>query len=178
MAKLTLTSLGGAGTVTGSKHLLELGGRRILVDCGLFQGLKELRLRNWARFPLDPADIDAVLLTHAHLDHSGYLPKLVREGYRGPVFCTAATADLTGRSVTRTFTSLDNGTGVSWRETRSNTDFDDYGRPTRVENLVVATGHAMIGVSLGPVTGKLVAALCAGERPAIDLSLLRPERFG
>lgn len=95
MARLTLTSLGGAGTVTGSKHLLELGGRRILVDCGLFQGLKELRLRNWARFPLDPADIDAVLLTHAHLDHSGYLPKLVREGYRGPVFCTAATADLT-----------------------------------------------------------------------------------
>lgn len=94
MAKLTLTSLGGAGTVTGSKHLLQLGGRRVLVDCGLFQGLKPLRLKNWEPFPIDPASIDAVVLTHAHLDHSGYLPRLVREGFRGDVFCSAATADL------------------------------------------------------------------------------------
>lgn len=94
MANLTLTSLGGVGTVTGSKHLLQLGGRRILVDCGLFQGLKTLRLKNWEPLPLDAASIDAVVLTHAHLDHVGYLPRLVREGFRGEVFCSSATADL------------------------------------------------------------------------------------
>jgi metallo-beta-lactamase family protein len=89
-----LTSLGGAGTVTGSKHLLEAGGRRILVDCGLFQGLKNLRELNWARFPVDPASIDAIVLTHAHLDHSGYIPRLALQGFRGPVFCTEATRDV------------------------------------------------------------------------------------
>jgi metallo-beta-lactamase family protein len=94
MAKLTLTSLGGAGTVTGSKHLLELGGRSLLVDCGLFQGLKALRLKNWEPLSREAASIDAVVLTHAHLDHSGYLPRLVREGFRGPIYCSAATADL------------------------------------------------------------------------------------
>lgn len=87
--------LGAAGTVTGSRHLIETGGRRVLVDCGLFQGLKELRERNRAPFPVDPASIDAVVLTHAHLDHSGWLPVLVREGYAGPIHCTAATAELT-----------------------------------------------------------------------------------
>ena len=91
---LTFTSLGGAGTVTGSKHLLEHDGRRILVDCGLFQGLKNLRELNWARFPVDPASIDAIVLTHAHLDHSGYLPKLVRDGFRGPIISTRATRDV------------------------------------------------------------------------------------
>jgi metallo-beta-lactamase family protein len=90
----SLTFLGAAGTVTGSKHLLEVGGRRILVDCGLFQGLKELRLRNWAPLPIDPATIDAVVLTHAHLDHCGYLPRLVSAGFRGRVFCTPATKEL------------------------------------------------------------------------------------
>jgi metallo-beta-lactamase family protein len=90
----TLTFLGAAETVTGSKHLLEVGGARILVDCGLFQGLKELRLRNWEPLPLDPATIDAVVLTHAHLDHCGYLPKLVAGGYRGRIWCTGATRDL------------------------------------------------------------------------------------
>ncbi len=94
MSQASLTFLGAAGTVTGSRHLLRVGGRSILVDCGLFQGLKELRLKNWAAFPVDPETIDDVVLTHAHLDHSGYLPKLVREGFRGRVFCTAATADL------------------------------------------------------------------------------------
>jgi metallo-beta-lactamase family protein len=93
---LTLTSLGGAGTVTGSRHLLECNGQRLLIDCGLFQGYKALRERNWAPFPVDPASIDAIVLTHAHIDHSGYLPKLVREGYRGPVFCSSATKDLCG----------------------------------------------------------------------------------
>lgn len=89
-----LTFLGATGTVTGSRYLVEAGGRRVLVDCGLFQGYKQLRLRNWAPFPVDPASIDAVVLTHAHLDHSGYLPRLVQDGFRGPVFCTAGTEAL------------------------------------------------------------------------------------
>ena len=93
-ATLSLTFLGAAGTVTGSKHLLEVDGRRILVDCGLFQGLKELRERNWAPLPIDAATIDAVILTHAHLDHCGYLPRLVSAGFRGRIFCTPATKDL------------------------------------------------------------------------------------
>src|SRR6266480_863648 len=89
-----LTFLGAARTVTGSKYLLDINGKRILVDCGLFQGLKELRLRNWEPLPLVASDISAVVLTHAHLDHSGYLPRLVAEGYHGRIFCTAGTADL------------------------------------------------------------------------------------
>lgn len=91
---LSISFLGGAGTVTGSRFLLEHDGRRVLVDCGLFQGLKQLRLRNWATFPVDPASIDAVLLTHAHLDHSGYLPALVRDGFRGAVHASHATVEL------------------------------------------------------------------------------------
>jgi metallo-beta-lactamase family protein len=90
----TLTFLGAAGTVTGSKHLLEVSGTRVLVDCGLFQGLKELRQRNWAPLPIDPSSIHAVALTHAHLDHCGYLPRLVANGFKGRIFCTGATADL------------------------------------------------------------------------------------
>lgn len=91
---LTLRSLGGAETVTGSKHLIDADGTRVLVDCGLFQGLKHLRERNWAPLAVPPDSIDAVVLTHAHLDHSGYLPKLVREGFRGIAHCTEATAEL------------------------------------------------------------------------------------
>ncbi len=90
----TLTFLGAAGTVTGSKHLLDTGKVQVLVDCGLFQGFKPLRLRNWAALPQALRGVDAVLLTHAHVDHSGYLPVLVREGYRGAIYCTAATAAL------------------------------------------------------------------------------------
>lgn len=89
-----LTFLGANATVTGSRHLVEAGRARILVDCGLFQGYKPLRLRNWAPFPVDPRSIDAVVLTHAHLDHSGYLPRLVSEGFAGKVWCTPATRDL------------------------------------------------------------------------------------
>ncbi len=74
--KMKITFLGGTGTVTGSKYLVEIGKMHILVDCGLFQGLKELRLRNWAKLPFDPKKLDAVVLTHAHIDHSGYLPVL------------------------------------------------------------------------------------------------------
>ena len=91
---LTLTFLGGAGTVTGSKYLLEHDRRRLLVDCGLFQGYKPLRLRNWSPLPVAPGSLDAVLLTHAHLDHSGYLPLLVKNGFHGSIFCTPATKDL------------------------------------------------------------------------------------
>jgi metallo-beta-lactamase family protein len=86
--------LGAAGTVTGSKTLVEAEGARVLVDCGLYQGVKALRLRNWAEFPVDPASIDAVLLTHAHIDHSGYLPALVRDGFAGPVYCSEPTREL------------------------------------------------------------------------------------
>jgi metallo-beta-lactamase family protein len=91
---VTLTCLGAARTVTGSKHLLEANGHRILVDCGLFQGLKELRARNWQPLPVRAGALDAVVLTHAHLDHCGYLPRLVGQGFRGRVFCTPATAAL------------------------------------------------------------------------------------
>jgi len=90
----TLTFLGAAGTVTGSKHYLQSGQTRLLLDCGLFQGLKELRLRNWAPCPVPAASIGGVLLSHAHIDHSGALPRLGREGFRGPIYCTPGTADL------------------------------------------------------------------------------------
>jgi metallo-beta-lactamase family protein len=86
-----ITFLGATGTVTGSKYLLEALGKKVLIDCGLFQGLKELRLRNWDTFSVNPAEIDAVILTHAHIDHCGYLPRLTRQGFKGPVYCTHAT---------------------------------------------------------------------------------------
>lgn len=89
-----LTFLGGAGTVTGSRFLVETPTATVLVDCGLFQGLKELRLRNWEPFPHDPAAIDAIVITHAHIDHIGYLPRLVKLGYGGPVYCSENTAAL------------------------------------------------------------------------------------
>jgi metallo-beta-lactamase family protein len=88
---LTLTSYGAARTVTGSKHLLDVGGHKVLVDCGMFQGLKELRDRNWQPLPLG---VEAVILTHAHLDHCGLLPRLVQQGFKGRIFCTPATAEL------------------------------------------------------------------------------------
>lgn len=91
---MRLTFLGAAGTVTGSRYLLEHAGKRVLVDCGLFQGLKNLRLRNWDPLPVDAASINAVVLTHAHIDHSGYLPALAAQGFHGPVFATQATRDL------------------------------------------------------------------------------------
>ena len=91
---LRLQFLGAAGTVTGSKYLIEASQTRVLVDCGLFQGYKQLRLRNWAEPPFNPASVSAVVLTHAHIDHSGYLPLLVRKGFRGRIYCTEATGDL------------------------------------------------------------------------------------
>ncbi len=92
MAKISF--YGGVGTVTGSKYLLEHNGKKVLVDCGLFQGGHELRERNWRDLPFDPNDLDAVIITHAHIDHTGFLPRLVKLGYSGPVFTSRATADL------------------------------------------------------------------------------------
>jgi metallo-beta-lactamase family protein len=86
--------LGAAKSVTGSKYLLDIDGFKLLFDCGLFQGLKELRLRNWENFPIDPSSIDAVIISHAHIDHTGYLPRLVKQGFTGPVYCTVPTAEL------------------------------------------------------------------------------------
>ena len=94
MARITF--LGAAGTVSGSRHLLEHDGRRVLVDCGLFQGEKGLRERNWARFPVPASSIDAVVLTHGHIDHSGWLPRLTREGFKGHILTSPATSDLLG----------------------------------------------------------------------------------
>lgn len=91
---LSLQFLGGVGTVTGSKYLLTHGEQRVLIDCGLFQGVKDLRLRNWQPLPIDPGQLDAVILTHAHLDHTGYLPLLLKNGFRKSIFCTAPTRDL------------------------------------------------------------------------------------
>ena len=92
---MKITFLGGAETVTGSKTLVEINDKKILIDCGLFQGLKELRLKNWDQFPINPASIDVVLLTHAHLDHCGYIPLLVKNGFNGTIYCTPPTFELT-----------------------------------------------------------------------------------
>jgi len=86
--------LGGAGSVTGSKYLLSIGDKKILVDCGLYQGVKNLRSKNWQKFPVDPASISAVLLTHAHIDHSGYIPALMKAGFNGPIYSSSGTFDL------------------------------------------------------------------------------------
>jgi metallo-beta-lactamase family protein len=90
----TLTFWGGVGTVTGSKYLVESGGARVLVDCGLFQGLRELRERNWEEPPFDAKSLDAIVITHAHVDHTGYLPRVVALGFKGPVYCSKGTAEL------------------------------------------------------------------------------------
>lgn len=94
-SEFKLKFLGGAGTVTGSKILLETHNKRILIDCGLFQGLKELRMLNWTAFPVNPESIDEMILTHAHLDHCGYIPLLVKNGFKGPIHCTSPTLNLT-----------------------------------------------------------------------------------
>jgi metallo-beta-lactamase family protein len=91
---MNLSFLGAADAVTGSRHLVNIGDQRILLDCGMFQGFKTLRERNWQAFPFPPVEIDAVVLSHAHLDHSGWLPVLVKQGFKGPVYCSAATRDL------------------------------------------------------------------------------------
>lgn len=94
--QFSLTFAGGAGSVTGSKYLVRANGRQFLLDCGLFQGLRDLRLRNWAEPPFDPSALDAVVLSHSHLDHTGYLPLLAKRGFKGSVYCSSGTADLLG----------------------------------------------------------------------------------
>jgi metallo-beta-lactamase family protein len=94
MAKPSVQFLGAAGTVTGSKHLIRHAGRQVMLDCGMFQGTKSIRERNWSALPFDPHQLDAIVLSHAHIDHTGHLPLVVRHGYRGPVYCTSGTADL------------------------------------------------------------------------------------
>lgn len=91
---MKITFLGATNTVTGSKYLLSLDDKNILIDCGLFQGLKELRLRNWKKFPVDAKKIHSIILTHAHLDHSGYIPVLIKNGFTGKIYCSNATKDL------------------------------------------------------------------------------------
>ncbi|MGZ3711574.1 MAG: MBL fold metallo-hydrolase, partial [Bdellovibrionota bacterium] len=91
---MKLRFLGAAGTVTGSRYLLQQGNTKVLIDCGLFQGFKQLRLRNWESFPIPPSEIDAVVLTHSHLDHSGYLPLFVKNGFKGPIYATSPAIDL------------------------------------------------------------------------------------
>ena len=90
----SISFFGGVGSVTGSKYLVEAGDKRVLVECGLFQGLKELRERNWEPPPFDPRSLDAVIITHAHIDHTGYLPRVVKLGFSGPVFASKGTGDL------------------------------------------------------------------------------------
>jgi metallo-beta-lactamase family protein len=90
----TLSFWGAAGTVTGSRYLIETDHARVLIDCGLFQGGRELRERNWQEPPFNAASVNAVIITHAHLDHTGYLPRFVRHGFRGPVYCSRGTSDL------------------------------------------------------------------------------------
>lgn len=90
----TISFWGGVGTVTGSKYLVQTNRARVLVDCGMFQGLKELRERNWQDPPFNPRELNAILITHAHIDHSGFLPRLVNHGFHGPIFCSRGTADL------------------------------------------------------------------------------------
>lgn len=92
--RMKIKFLGGAGTVTGSKYLLSINDKKILIDCGLFQGVKNLREKNWQEFPINISTIDAVILTHAHIDHSGYIPALTKAGYTGSVYCSGATLDL------------------------------------------------------------------------------------
>jgi metallo-beta-lactamase family protein len=97
--RVTLQFLGAAETVTGSKHLLTVNNRKFLIDCGLFQGLRELKERNWANLPFPVAEIETVIITHAHIDHIGYLPRLWAQGYRGPILCTGATSEITRLSL-------------------------------------------------------------------------------
>lgn len=91
---MQITFLGATRTVTGSKYLISVDSKKILIDCGLYQGYKELRLRNWDNLPVKPSEINAVILTHAHIDHSGYLPVLIKHGFKGKIYCSHGTKDL------------------------------------------------------------------------------------
>ena len=138
-----ITFLGAARTVTGSKSLVEVRDRRILVDCGLFQGLRELRRRNWGPLPVAADAVDAVVLTHAHVDHSGYLPRLFAQGFRGRIFCTPATADLC-RIV------LPDAGRLAEEDARS-ANFEGYTRHSPAEPLFTEADAIRVLASLQPV---------------------------
>ncbi|WP_084965951.1 MBL fold metallo-hydrolase RNA specificity domain-containing protein [Thermoactinospora rubra] len=146
MRSSTLTFLGGVGTVTGSKFLLDLpDGTRLLLDCGLFQGQRELRRRNWASFPLPPSSVSAVSLSHAHLDHCGYLPALVRQGFDGPVRTTPETARLAA-IVLRDSAKLmadeaQHANTYGWSKHHPALPLYDDKDVTRALNLIVPAGH-------------------------------------
>ena len=179
-----ITFLGAAGTVTGSRYLVETGASRILVDCGLYQGLKDLRLRNWAPFPVDPATIDAILLTHAHLDHCGYLPVLVRDGYRGRVIATRSTGALAGivlpdsghlqeeeaafanrKGFSKHKPALPLYTEDDARRTLKRFDEAEFGTPVEVARGVTATFHRA-----GHILGSATITLALGGSSTVVFS--------
>jgi metallo-beta-lactamase family protein len=184
-----ITFLGAAGTVTGSKYLLDIGSRRILVDCGLFQGFKQLRLRNWEPLPISPRSIDTVVLTHAHLDHTGYLPLLVRTGFAGRVICTSGTRDLCGillpdsghlqeqdaefanrNGYSKHSPALPLYTEADARAALQRLDAVDYGTPHDLGGGVSLTFR-----TAGHILGSATASLSAGDRTiSISGDLGRP----
>lgn len=193
---MRLTFLGAAGTVTGSKFLVESpGGARVLVDCGLYQGVKQLRLRNWQPLPVDAASLDAVVLTHAHLDHSGYLPALVRAGFEGPIHCTPPTRDLCeillpdsgriqeedARYANRKRFSKHDPALPLYTEEEATRVFDqieevDFGEERAVADLrfrLTPAGH-ILGAASALVSGDGGAVLFSGDLGRDDDLLMRP----
>ncbi len=153
----TLSFWGAAETVTGSKYLIESPGARILVDCGMFQGLKELRERNWQDPPFDPKSIDAILITHAHIDHTGYLPRLVAQGYKGPVYCSRGTADLikillpdAGRLQELRSRDIFLAPASSWLRLRMRAPMEKRGEPSSLVILDIMTNLSFVIPSLHP----------------------------
>ncbi len=197
---MQLTFLGAVGTVTGSKTLVSAGRAQVLVDCGLFQGYKRLRLRNWRRPDFEPSRLDAVVLTHAHLDHSGWLPVLVRAGFRGPVYCTPGTADLCGlllpdaARLQEEDASFANRHGTSrHRPALPLFDENDARRALRllkpvpfdapfeaapgVEVSFAPAGH-ILGAALTQLTHRGATALFTGDLGRPDDLIMRPPRRG
>lgn len=192
-----LRFLGATGTVTGSRYLVETQGRRILVDCGLFQGYKQLRERNWAPFAVDPSTIDAVVVTHAHLDHTGYLPALVRDGFRGRIHTTRGTADLSRLILTDSGRLLEEQASYADRHGTSRhspprplyTEDDAEAALTRfeahpfdddidlgaVEVRFLPAGH-ILGASQVQLTVEGVRIRLTGDLGRVDDPLMRPPR--
>jgi len=189
MTSPTLTFLGAVGTVTGSRFLVDGERGRLMVDSGLFQGLADLRRRNWMPPPLDPATLDAVVLTHAHLDHSGYLPRLVRDGFTGSIYCTEATAELASivledsAHLQEEDARYANDTGYSaHRPALPLYDVDDVAktvglfRPTELRTrVVVAPGLAVTLRPAGHILGSSTAEVAVdGARALFSGDLGRP----
>ena len=192
---MRLQFLGATRTVTGSRFLVDEGQGRILVDCGLYQGLKEYRLRNWAAFPVPTDTLQAILLTHSHIDHSGYLPKLVREGYRGPIYCTSATAALLGillpdaahlqeeeaeyanrKGFSKHHPALPLFTGEDARRALSQLSPVEYGKAVSAGAFRATfspAGH-LLGSATVTVTGRSKKVLFSGDLGRYDSEVTRP----